>query len=127
MKISGIVIAGEGIGRTLGFPTVNIDSKEFVRLENDYTLGVYAGFVTVPEGKQYRAGIVVGPLNSEGLPKLEAHLIDYKNSLYGKEVTFHILAFLRPLEEYSSTDALMEAIAADINKIKQMELCLPES
>ena len=127
MKISGRVIAGEGVGRTLGFPTVNIDCDDFIRKDCNLDFGVYAGFVTLPEGDKYKAGIVIGPLDLEGLPKLEAHIIDYKKNLYGVEVTFHIQEFLRPLKTYTSKDLLVKAIAADITKIKNMELCLPES
>ena len=127
MKISGRVIEGDGIGRTLGFPTINIDREEYERTKPDLKLGVYAGLVTLPGGERWKAGIVVGPIDDEGLPKLEAHLIDYNSDLYDEEVTFHFVEYVRPLKAYESKEQLVEAIAADISNIKHMELCLPES
>lgn len=127
MKIGGTVIEGDGVGRTLGFPTINIDRDEYERTESDLELGVYAGLVKLPGGELCKAGMVVGPLDAEGLPKIEAHLIDYNNDLYGEEVVFYFLEFLRQLKQYESDELLVEAITADIKNIKHMELCLPES
>ena len=73
--ISGKVIKGKGIGKKLGFPTVNI--KLIEKIES----GVYAGFVRFGN-KDYIAGIFVGPDKK----LIEAHLIGFSGDLYGKEI-----------------------------------------
>ena len=127
MKLTGKVIKGEGYGQKLGYPTVNIDRKEYLAKNLIIVYGVYGGFVTVDDtGQKYLAGIVVGPKDSKGLPKLEAHLIDFVGDLYGKMVTFHILEYIRPFISYGSEGELKNSIEKDIDVIKGMKLCLPE-
>ena len=106
IKITGKVIRGDGYGRKLGFPTVNLetDIKEFP------PEGVYAGNATL-EGKEYRAGIVVGPKE-----KIEAHLLEYNGDAYGKEVTLEIKKFLRKYQKFNTEEELIAQIKKDINK-----------
>lgn len=120
MKIGGIVIHGDGFGRTLGFPTANIDRDEYAEHKMDIEHGVYAGTVTRENGSQYTAGIVVGPLDTEGLPKLEAHLLDFDGDLYGERLVFEVGRFLRPFQQYDSIDEIKEAIAKDIETIRNL-------
>lgn len=125
MKITGKVIHGDAYGRTIGFPTANIDAHEYMEQDSQLEYGVYGGFVDVG-GNKYLAGIVIGPEDSEGIPRLEAHLIDFSDDLYGALITFHILKHVRPFEKYDSEDTLKKAIQNDIETIKKMNLCLPE-
>ena len=126
MKFSGKVIRGDGYGKTLGFPTANIDSEEFLKTKQDVKLGVYAGFVVREStGMYYRAGIVVSPLDKNGIPKLEAHLLDFDGDLYGETLTFTLSQYLRPFEQYETEEELKEAINADIVAI--IRLALPKS
>lgn len=127
MKLSGVVIQGEGYGRRLGFPTANIDRDEYQEKNPDLMYGVYAGWVT---GERFpepmRAGLVVGPEDAWGLPKLEAYILDFDGNLYGEQLSFHFCEFLRPYQEYGDEDDLRADIARDIEKIKVCDLCLPE-
>jgi len=107
IKISGIVIKGNSYGRKLGFPTVNLD----VDVKMLPPQGVYSGF-SILEGKEYNAGIVVGPGN-----KIEAHLIGYNGDAYGKEVTLEIKKFLREFKKFDTEEELIIQIKKDI------ELC----
>ena len=100
----GKVIKGEGYGRKIGFPTVNLEV-----LTNIFPLpGVYAG-VAVLNGKEYRSGIVIGPVG-----KVEAHLIGYSGNAYGKEVTLKIKKFLRKFKEFKTEKALIAQIKKDL-------------
>ena len=103
--ISGKVIRGDGYGKKLGFPTVNLETgvKEF---SED---GVYAGMATL-EGVEYRAGIVVGPED-----KLEAHLIGYNGDAYGKIITLEIDKFLRDYKKFGTEEELIAQIKKDID------------
>jgi len=122
VTISGLVVRGEGYGRKLGFPTANIDRRQYVASKQKIRQGIYAGTVMLPNGKQYRAGIVIGPADSKGLPKLEAYLLNYSGNLYGKKLMFRLVKFLRPFKPYTSESLLRKQIASDITKIKQLTL-----
>ena len=73
--------------------------------------GVYAGVVLL-DGVEYRAGIVIGPLD-----KIEAHLIGYAGDAYGKEVTLQIKKFIREYKKFDTEEELIIQIRKD------MELC----
>ena len=108
-KISGKVIRGDGYGRKIGFPTVNLDygTQELPKA------GVYAG-TGVLDGKEYKAGIVVGPDN-----KLEAHLIGYDGDAYGKEVTLKINKFIREFKKFGTEKELIAQIKEDLKLCSQ--------
>lgn len=103
--ITGKVIQGDGYGRKLGFPTVNLETetKEFPKD------GVYSG-TAVLEGQEYRAGIVVGPHGN-----IEAHLIGYHGDAYGKEVMLNIGQFIREYRHFDTEQELIDQIRKDIN------------
>ena len=82
--IEGSVVKGDGYGKKLGFPTVNLDTKDSLP-----AAGVYAGTAKLNENN-YRAGILINP---DG--KVEAHLIGYEEDAYGKEVMITVKKFLR--------------------------------
>jgi len=124
MQVSGTVEHGDGYGRTIGFPTINIDRGEYQSRELDIMHGIYGGRVQISStGAIYRAAIVIGPIDSTGLPKLEAHLIAFEGDLYGLEVTYCIEQFIRSFRTYASETDLVADIAADIELIKKMEIC----
>lgn len=124
MQVSGLVEHGDGYGRTLGFPTVNIDRVEYQQRGLDIAFGVYGGAVKIASTDAiYRAAIVIGPVDASGLPKLEAHLINFEDDLYGLKVTYYIEQFVRPFREYDSERDLITDIVADIAHIKKMEIC----
>ncbi len=112
--IIGKVIKGEQYGRKLGFPTANLDRREYNRKGLKIKFGVYAG--TSSTG--HKAAIVIGPMDKKGLPKLEAHLIGYKGNLYGKKVTLTLIKYLRPFKKFKTEGELKQAIAKDIKAIK---------
>jgi len=120
--ISGRVIRGDSYGKRLGFPTANLDRRQYRRDRLNIRFGVYAGVALLPRGKKYRAGIVVGPLDQSGLPKLEAHLINFKGNLYGQRLELHLLRFLRPYKAFASERLLKQQIATDIRMIKRLSL-----
>ena len=122
MTVSGIVIHGDGFGKKLGYPTANIDRDEYQEKGLDLAYGVYAGVVTRGNGDQYMAGMVVGPEDSTGLPKLEAHLLDFDGDLYGERLVFEIGDFLRPFENYETIDEIKAAITTDIATIRKLSL-----
>lgn len=107
--ISGNVVRGDGYGRKIGFPTVNLEYKA----RDLPSAGVYAG-VAILDGMDYRAGIVVGPE-----AKLEAHLLGYSGDAYGKEVTLKIKKFLREFKKFNTEEELIKQIKEDLKKCLQ--------
>jgi len=97
---------GEGYGKQLGFPTVNLEigTKELP------AEGVYAG-TGILDNKKYKAGIVIGPGE-----KVEAHLIGYNGDAYGKTVTLFVKKFLREFKKFDTEAELKAQISKDLEK-----------
>ena len=108
--IVGIVVTGKRLGRTIGFPTANIDAR------TDWARGVYAVDVFI-EGDEtpHRAIINIGthPTVPEGAPTIEAHLIGYEGDLYGKTLRVKCLRYLRPERRFGSLDQLKAQLQKD--------------
>ncbi len=102
--ISGKVVKGDGYGKKLGFPTMNLDFQKR-ELPPD---GVYSGNAILDNTK-YRAGIVIGPNG-----KIEAHLIGWEGDAYGKEVVLEIKNFLREYKKFDTEEELINQIKKDI-------------
>ena len=113
---SGTVIRGEGYGKKIGFPTINIDERDFSSLKKKPVFGVYSGRVTL-SGKIYKAGIIIGPLDKKGLLKVEAHLLGYKGNAYGKQAVFEVFQFLRKFKKFKTEKELISQIKKDLEML----------
>ena len=115
-KIKGLVIHGEKRGRTLGYPTINLEiSNELVLPAN----GVYA--VTIDIGRiQYNgiANIGTNPTFNGIQRHLEAHILDFAGDLYGTTVTVTFLQHIREQQKFSSADELKMQNGQDIKGAK---------
>jgi FAD synthase len=136
-QISGRVIKGDGYGKVLGFPTANLERRQWARLKRKPKLGVWAGMASIqksspspyplPRGRGegergYKAGIVIGPLDKHHLPKIEAHLLGFKGNLYGKYLNIYLNKYLRPFKKYRRLGDLKRQIRKDINFIKKLKI-----
>ena len=111
-SISGRVIKGNQIGRTIGFPTANIECDFMQKLLP--ADGVYAGKLHV-NGHTYNAMANLGsrPTIGSKQRKLEVHCIGTDIHLYESEVRFELYKFLRGIEEFANLDALKKQLEAD--------------
>jgi riboflavin kinase/FMN adenylyltransferase len=116
--ISGRVVRGAGRGRTIGIPTINLESPDPRKmLPPD---GVYAVEVTVgnrkPEsGNRYGGMMNQGPRPTFGeeARTLEIHLFDFDGELYGKTVTVEWVRRLREVQAFPSREALVAQLERD--------------
>lgn len=115
---TGKVVHGEEIARTLGFPTANID----LSYKSLPKFGVYGGLILI-EGEEEKRNCIINigenPTLKPGIITFEAHILDYKGDLYGKEVTVELLKFLRPEKKFNSVDELKKAIKNDVAHWKE--------
>lgn len=116
--ICGQVMAGDKIGRKIGFPTANLDAAKLV-LPPD---GVYAAFTKV-DGQPYRVALNIGfrPTVTPGRSELrvEAHLLDFSGELYGRELELELLGKLREERKFNSADELREQIVRDVTAVRR--------
>ncbi len=111
--ISGKVVLGQQVGRTIGFPTANIEIKEQDKLiPND---GIYAASAFV-RNKRYQGMLYIGhrPTIDDKLQRsIELNLFDFEESIYGEEIVIEIQSFVRPDRKLESLEALKKQIAQD--------------
>lgn len=110
-EISGTVISGRQLGRTIGVPTANLTLPEGVVCPRH---GVYACKAIV-DCKQYPAVTNIGtrPTVEGNHVTVEAHLLDFEGDLYGKNLSLYFYEFLRPEEKFDSLEALKTQIGHD--------------
>lgn len=109
-QITGRVVHGRQLGRTLGFPTANVLLRFRPPLQ-----GVYACEVELPSGQRHTAVANVGtrPTASDGRVWLEVHLHDFDQPLYGQRITVRPQFFIRPEQRFADLAALSSQIACD--------------
>jgi riboflavin kinase/FMN adenylyltransferase len=118
-ELNGLVIKGQQIGRSIGFPTANI------HIPNDYKLipkdGVYAVEALV-NGALYKAMLNIGnrPTVNGTQKTVEANLFDFQGDLYDKQITIYIKAFLREERKFDGLEALKEQLFVDQKNAKNL-------
>lgn len=111
IRITGRVVTGNRIGRSMGFPTANLAIGADLPLRN----GAYAARVYI-EGRCYAALINIGykPTVCEDAERtLEAHILGLSEDLYGREITVEPVRFLRAERKFDSIDELHRQIEQD--------------
>ena len=106
--LSGTVVAGRQLGRTIGIPTANLLLPPEVLCPKH---GVYACIAEV-EGKRYAAVTNIGSRPTVGGHRVtvEPWLLDFEGDLYGKELRLELHAFLREERKFGSLEELKAAI-----------------
>ena len=110
--IRGIVEKGNQLGRTMGFPTINLYPSNAKYLPR---FGVYHSLVEV-DGKDYRAITNVGvkpTVTNEQKTVVESHLLDFDGDLYDTFREVRLLRFTRPEVRFNSLEELKEQLAKD--------------
>lgn len=109
--LTGTVVRGQGLGRTIGIPTANLElPDELVKP----AFGVYACKAHV-DGNWYNAVTNIGTrptVNGQNVT-VEPWILDFDGDLYGKEITLFFHKFLRPERKFDSLEALKSQIQKD--------------
>jgi riboflavin kinase/FMN adenylyltransferase len=118
-SLRGLVVRGEGRGRTLGFPTANLRVPVNGKLIPPP--GVYA-VQGVLRGGVHRGAIHIGPRPTfrGSPPTIELHLIDFDGDLYGEEIRVDFIRFLREVRPFSSASSLVQQMRADVEKARRL-------
>ncbi len=114
-SITGVVSEGEKRGRTLGFPTANLTNVETIIPED----GVYAAIIRNEEGA-WVAAVNIGPNPTFDVKerKVEAHLIDFEDNLYGQTIQLDFVERIRDVATFSDVNELKQQVENDITKVK---------
>lgn len=117
-SIQGPVIKGRQIGRTIGFPTANIDYFNYLLP----AVGVYAGYL-YHNNQKYLGMISIGyNATFDVLSKvsLEVHIIDFAADIYGEKVRVEFVDRIRNPEQFESKERLIEQL--NLDKIRIIEM-----
>ncbi|BBF69637.1 bifunctional riboflavin kinase/FAD synthetase [Sphingobium sp. 3R8] len=116
--IQGVVQHGDKLGRTIGFPTANIDMGHYLRP----AYGIYAVRGLLADGRVLDGAANLGIRPSFDPPKelLEPHFFDFAESLYDQIIEVQLIHYLHPELKYDGLDALMAGIAKDCVDARQI-------
>lgn len=117
-SISGKVVHGDKLGRTLGYPTANVH----MRHDRPPLYGVYAVELegVVAARLPGVASLGVRPtVRRNGRPTLEVHLFDFEREIYGRHVRVHFLHKIRDELKFSDIETLKHWIARDAQQARQ--------
>lgn len=121
-QITGEVYHGDGRGKSINIPTANVRVPQGKVLPRT---GVYATTVVI-RGRRYAAVTNFGMrptfVDNAPEPRLEPHILDWDQDLYGEEITVEFVEFLRPEIKFNGVDALLEQIQRDIAATRAMRL-----
>ena len=116
--IEGVVQHGDKVGRTLGFPTANIDMANYLRPK----FGIYAVRGHLPDGRVVDGAANLGVRPSFDPPKelLEPYFFDFSGDLYGQTIEVDLVDFIRPEAKFDDMDALMAQMAEDVATARRL-------
>ena len=117
-SIEGIVQKGRQVGKKIGFPTCNIDIKDYILAKP----GVYAVRVLRKNSSKYIKGIAnlgYRPTFNQKKILLEVHLFNFSGNLYNKYLSVEFLKFIRKEKTFKSVNQLRSQIKTDLNIAKK--------
>jgi len=118
--VEGDVVPGRGVGRTLDFPTANVDAGNGGKLLPDF--GVYAAWVRILPSGDRLPGVLnwgVRPTFGGGEPVLEVHLPAFRGDLAGCRLSLGFVDRIRPEQAFPDAGALRVRIAQDVEEALQ--------
>ena len=116
-RLRGMVTHGARRGRQIGFPTANLEAIDTLVPKP----GVYAGRALL-RGQSHIAAINIGsnPTFGEDVLKVEVHLIDFTDTIYGEPLKVDFLARLRDIQAFAGPEALVAQLKQDVVAAKRI-------
>ena len=116
--IEGLVQHGDKLGRTIGYPTANLDMGEYLRP----AYGIYAVRGRLDDGRVLDGAANLGIRPQFDPPKelLEPHFFDFGGDLYGQRLSVELIDYLRPEAKFDTLDALVTQMDADCARARQI-------
>ena len=116
-SIGGMVVSGQQIGRSIGFPTANLNYPPEKFLPRQ---GVYCVRVDTPEATQLPGVMNIGkrPTVAGLNTTVEVHLLDWEGDLYDRPLTVYLHHFLRSEQKFADLAALTNQIQADSHQAR---------
>lgn len=110
------VLPGKKNGRSIGFPTVNLDLQILTGIFKE---GIYASHVK-HEAKTYLGALYLGPrlVKGEKNTILEIHILEFTKEIYGEEIEFEVGKYIREIMDFKTMEELKSQIEIDIVQIK---------
>jgi riboflavin kinase/FMN adenylyltransferase len=111
--IRGRVVKGDGIGKTIGYPTANIEVNGKDKLIPP--VGIYACFVTVANHR-FKGMLYIGnrpTINAEGKPVVEVNILDFNDNIYDEYIGLEIVKFLRSDQKFDGLEGLKNQLDLD--------------
>jgi riboflavin kinase / FMN adenylyltransferase len=111
-SLSGTVVKGKQLGRTIGFPTANLHVHESYKLIP--MNGVYV-INAIYEDQVFKGMLNIGvrPTVDGTMRTIEAHLFDFDKEIYGEDLKLELLHYLRPEQKFNGLDLLVKQIQID--------------
>lgn len=115
-RIRGMVTHGASRGSKIGFPTANLDAIDTLVPAT----GVYAGRA-IYQGQNFAAAIHVGPNPTFGddEKKVEAHILDFSENIYGDPLEVDFLTRLRDIQPFDGVESLEKQLTLDVARARQ--------
>lgn len=116
----GEVVRGRQVGRTIQFPTANLQTEDECLPPN----GVYAGTAQLPDGTAHRCAVNIGTAptvtGNEKVVRIEAHLLGFSGNLYEQPLSLALHKQIRPELRFPDLAALKAQISKDIQQIQSL-------
>ena len=115
-RMSGKIVKGDRVGRTLGYPTANVD----LRRRQSAVMGIFAARVHGLEGGPHDAVASVGsrPTFNGTKPILEVHIFDFDEDIYGDYIHVDFIEWLREQVKFDLVEDLVAQMAVDAENAK---------
>ena len=118
--VEGVVVHGDKLGRTIGFPTANIPLGDYLRPK----FGIYATRTRLADGREVAGVSYVGPrpiLNGTD-ERLEVHLFDFDEDIYGETLETYFIRYLRGDQNFDNWDDMLTQIRKDAHAARAILL-----
>ena len=116
--VEGVVQHGDKVGRTIGYPTANVDMGHYLRP----AYGIYAVEARLADGRVLKgaANLGVRPQFKPAKELLEPYFFDFDGDLYGQTIEVALIEYLRPEAKFADLDALVAQMDADCARAREV-------